>query len=41
LKLNMVVGGRPGKGFGGNLGVTDPETQQYENKYPLYKHINL
>jgi len=24
LKLNMVVGGRPGKGLGGNLGVTDP-----------------
>lgn len=21
----MVVGGRPGNGFGGSLGVTDPE----------------
>lgn len=28
LKLNIVVvGGRPGKGLGGNLGVTDPKTR--------------
>lgn len=29
----MVVGGRPGNGFGGSLGVTDPEIHFNSYKY--------
>lgn len=39
MKLNMVVGGRPGNGFGGSLGVTDPEIYHKYCKKIIMKQL--
>lgn len=35
----MVVGGRPGNGFGGSLGVTDPEIHYKYCKKIIMKQL--